>query len=186
MIPRTQPVACRCCGASGRHARRPLRPVAPYPRDLHRLTYARLSRARAWPKTEAVKNDSTRNQASVLPAIRVAVGTDPVGIWLVGARAKAMQLFGPAWGIADQRQLAVVTSERQLRRSRTLGIKGELMIHRRQVLIAVSFAMVAFVSAAAAVAMTHYYSRPLHCANHSVLWSVEHGDREQKIVCSRY
>jgi hypothetical protein len=74
----------------------------------------------------------------------------------------------------------------ELRRSPTLGIKGELMIHRRQVLMALSFALVAFVSAAAAVATAHYYSRPLHCANHSVLWSVEHGDREQKIVCSRY
>jgi hypothetical protein len=25
----------------------------------------------------------------------------------------------------------------------------------------------------------------LHCQNHSVLWSVEHGDREQKITCTR-
>jgi hypothetical protein len=60
------------------------------------------------------------------------------------------------------------------------------MIGKRQVLMALSFAMVAFVSAAAAVATAHYYNRPLHCANHSVLWSVEHGDREQKIVCTRY
>lgn len=58
------------------------------------------------------------------------------------------------------------------------------MIGRRQVLTALSFAIVAFLGAAAAVATAHY-SRPLHCANHSVLWSVEHGDREQKIVCTR-
>jgi len=59
------------------------------------------------------------------------------------------------------------------------------MIRRRRALTTLLFGVVAFVSAAAAVATAHYYRRPLHCENHSVLWSVEHGDREQKIVCTR-
>jgi len=60
------------------------------------------------------------------------------------------------------------------------------MTHRQKILMTLLFAVAVFVSAAAAVAAAHYYRRPRHCENHSVLWSVEHGDREQKIVCSRY